>query len=133
MCHVSIVFGAGIEPTGRRENLYNGGNTMDLLRILKKKTPQPVPMTDYEEKIWQAYPEKIAKIAEHLFQDEGMRICFNHPSVDEIVAKLNEPSLRVFDDSGVLTFCNHEFDNIHVIDLEFSGVLEKFSYVSIDG
>ena len=87
----------------------------------------------FEEKVLQAYPQKINEIAEYLSQDEGIRTFFNSPSREEIIAKLNEPSLRTFDDGGILTYCNHEFDDVHIIDLEFGGVLEKFFEVSVDG
>lgn len=90
-------------------------------------------MISLEEKILQAYPQKINEIAEYLSQDEGICIFFNNPSREEIFAKLNAPSLRVFDDGGVLTYCNHEFDDVHVIDLEFGGVLERFLEVCVDG
>jgi len=90
-------------------------------------------MVSFEEKVLQAYPKKINEIAEHLSQDEKFRNIYKNPSKEEIIAKLNEPSFNTFDDGGVLTYCNHEFDDVHVIDLEFEGVLESFSEVSIDG
>ena len=90
-------------------------------------------MMSFEEKILQAYPQKADEIAEYLSQDEGIKTFFNSPAREEIIAKLNEPSLRTFGDGGVLTYCNHEFDNIHVIDLEFGGILERYFEVSIDG
>ena len=90
-------------------------------------------MIRFEEKVLQAYPQKINEIAEFLSQDDGIRSFFNRPSRKEIMAKLNEPSLHIFDEGGVLTYCNHEFDDVHVIDLEFGGVLETFFEVSIDG
>jgi len=34
---------------------------------------------------------------------------------------------------GIISYCNHEFDIIHIIDIEFGGVLEKFFEVCIDG
>ena len=91
-------------------------------------------MIGFEEKVLQAYPQKIGKIAEYLSKNDAIRNMYNFPSMEEIISKLNEPSLRVFNnDSGVLTYCNHEFDNIHVIDLEFDGILERFFEVCIDG
>jgi len=92
-------------------------------------------MTNFEEKVLQAYPQKINEIAEYLSQDEGIRSVYNSPSKEEIATKLNEPTLLTFDDcsGGVLTYCNHEFDDVHVIDFEFGGILEKFFEVCIDG
>jgi len=34
---------------------------------------------------------------------------------------------------GVLSYCNHSFDNDHIIDLEFGGMLEDFYEISIGG
>lgn len=90
-------------------------------------------MTSLKEKVLIAYPGKLTEIAEYLSNDEGIRIFFNNPSKETIITKLKEPSLRVFDDGGILTYCNHDFDDIHIIDLEFGGVLDKFYEVSIDG
>ena len=87
----------------------------------------------FTDKIWRAYPEKLSEIAEYFSQDEGIKIFFNNPSKEEIIAKLHEPTLMTFDGGGVLTYSNHEFDDIHIIDLEFSGVLEEFDCVNIDG
>ena len=87
----------------------------------------------FEEKVLQAYSQKVSEIAEYLSQDEGIRSFFNSPTKEEIVAKLNELSLRAFDDGGVISYCNHEFDNVHIIDVEFSGVLEKYHEVGING
>jgi hypothetical protein len=92
-------------------------------------------MMSFEEKVLQAYPEKIDEITEYLSQDEGIKIFFNSPSKEEIAAKLNEPSIRVFPEYnyGIISYLNHELDNIHIIDIEFDGVLERFTEVSIDG
>ena len=87
----------------------------------------------FEKKIWEAYPGKLDGIAEYLAQDESMRAFFGDLTKEEVAAKLNEPSIKVFDGGGVLSYCDHEFDDIHIIDLEFDGVLEEFTNVSIDG
>lgn len=88
----------------------------------------------FAAQIAQAYPGKLDEIAKYLSQDEDMRIFFGDLSKEEIIAGLNMPILRVFKgENGQLTYCNHVFDDIHVIDLEFSGVLEEFSYITIDG
>jgi len=88
---------------------------------------------NYEKKIWKAYPLKIDEIAEYLSKDEGIRTMYGNPTKEEIAMKLNEPTLQVFGDCGQLSYCNHSFDGTHIIGLEFEGVLEEFSYVSIDG
>jgi len=89
----------------------------------------------FEKKVLQAYPQKLSEIAGYLSQDDGIQNFYNNPSKEEIITKLNEPSLFTFDNEsgGVLTYCNHEFDDVHVIDVEFGGVLEEFYEVVIDG
>ena len=83
--------------------------------------------------ILKAYPQKISDIAEYLSQDEGIKTFFNQPSKEEIIAKLNKPVLKINNGGGVLTYCNQGFDDVHIIDLEFGGILDEFHYVSIDG
>ena len=41
--------------------------------------------------------------------------------------------VRMIDGGGVLSYCNHSFDDVPIIDLEFGGVLEDFYEVNIDG
>ena len=79
------------------------------------------------------YNKRLDAVAEYLSQDEGMKIFFDNLSKDDIIAGLNEPTIRVFEGGGVLSYYNHNFDDVHIIDLEFGGVLEKFYEVSING
>jgi len=43
------------------------------------------------------------------------------------------PALHINKNGGVLTYCNHEFDQVHIIDIEFGGTIDKLYYCSIDG
>ena len=87
----------------------------------------------FAESVARAYADKVADIGEYLSKDEGIRIFFNNPSKERIIVGLKQPKLRIFNSTGVLTYCDHDLDDIHIIDLEFDGVLENFLYVSIDG
>ena len=79
------------------------------------------------------YKEKVNAIAEYISQDEMIRAFFGNLSKEDVIAGLNEPIVRIIGDGGILTYCNHSFDDIHLIDLEFGGILECFYEVSIDG
>ena len=88
----------------------------------------------FGESVARVYKEKLANIAEHLANDEGMKDCFGTLSKEEIIAGLNDPIVRVTGDGdGLLTYCNHVFDDTHIIDLEFDGALESFCDVTVDG
>ena len=85
------------------------------------------------EQIIKNYPEKVASISDYLSKDDSFVSCYGNIPKKEIMRKLCIPSLRMDKDGGILFYCNHEFDQYHIIDLEFGGALEKFYYVSIDG
>lgn len=87
----------------------------------------------FATEVLRIYPQKLNDIAVYLSQDDVMKTFFGQTSTEEIIAGLNKPILTIIDSGGVLSYCNHTFDSIHIIDLEFGGVLEKFYYVSIDG
>ena len=85
------------------------------------------------ERILKAYPEKYSDVVEYLFEDEGIAIFFNNPSKEEIAKKLHEPIIMITENGGELSYCNHELDYVHSIDIEFRGVFEQFLYVGING
>ena len=85
------------------------------------------------EKILSGYHRKIAVISEYLSKDKCFVFAYGNITKEEISQKLHEPNITIDKDGGLLTYCNHEFDDVHIIDIEFSGVLEEFYNVSIDG
>ena len=91
----------------------------------------------FAEKVANLYPQKIVDISDYLSKDEGIRIFFNKPTKEEIAQKLHEPIIKLWRPKneilGTLTYCNHELDYVHIIDLEFEGALETFGEVSING
>jgi hypothetical protein len=84
------------------------------------------------EKVLKAYPQKISVIAEHISQDEWITKTY-HLSKEEIENNLNKPSILLSENGGRLSYCENEIDFDHILDVEFSGALEKFHEVSIDG
>lgn len=85
------------------------------------------------EKIIKIYPRKLEEIAKFCKNSECFRTCYPNETVESIVKKLNKPVLRVFGEDGMLTYCEHDFDEEHILDIEFDGLLEEFTYVRIDG
>lgn len=89
---------------------------------------------DYTVEILNAYPNRLNTICDVLLADEGFNEFFPHASKDRMPQKLHEPSIRIIDkNAGIISYCNHEYDDTHIIDIEFSGVLASFDAVSIDG
>lgn len=88
----------------------------------------------YAVEILTTYSERLDIIWSVLSDDEGFIAFFGKVNKDEMPKKLHEPSIRILDmNAGIISYCNHEYDDTHIIDVEFSGVLKDFSNVSIDG
>lgn len=88
----------------------------------------------YAVKVLNAYSERLSLICDVLLEDEGFTIFFGDVSKNSMPQKLREPSIRILGkNEGIISYCNHEYDDTHIIDIEFSGVLEDFTNVSIDG
>lgn len=85
------------------------------------------------QKILDAYPANIDKIAGYLVSDEGFICFYDGVTKDEVAEKLNTPQIRVDNVGGILTYLNHQLDDEHIIDVDFSGVFETFNEVLIDG
>ena len=90
----------------------------------------------FAEKVVKAYPQKVVDIAHYIAEELDTEEMFG-VAENEIPEKLHEPSIKIFscdgDFDGIITYCNHELDDDHLIDVEFSGVLEEFDSVSVDG
>ncbi len=88
----------------------------------------------YAVKVLNAYSDRLSLICDVLLEDEGLTIFFGDVKKDSMPQKLHEPSIRILgENEGIISYCNHEYDDTHIIDIEFSGVLEDFTNVSIDG
>ena len=84
------------------------------------------------EKVLMEYPQKVVAIAEYLSQDEWIAATYQL-SKEEIAEKLNKPNIHIFGNGGQLTYCEHEIDHDHILDVEFGGALEEFYLVGMDG
>ncbi|MEO1770551.1 hypothetical protein [Candidatus Enterococcus ferrettii] len=88
----------------------------------------------YAVEVLNAYFNQLGLICDVLLEDEGFTIFFGDVSKNSMPKKLHEPSIRILSkNEGIISYCNHEYDDTHIIDIEFSGVLEDFSNVGIDG
>ncbi len=88
----------------------------------------------FAEAIIKIYPQKLVDLANFCKESETFQICYPEETVDSIIKKLNLPILNMWrTGGGMLTYCNHEIDQDHLIDIEFTGVMDSFDYVSIDG
>jgi hypothetical protein len=58
---------------------------------------------------------------------------YGYLTAEEILQKLNQPKIEIQKFGGILNYLHHELDTIHIIEVHFSGVFEKFHELSIDG
>ena len=84
------------------------------------------------EKVLLAYPQKIKAIVDYISQDKWIMDFYNL-SKEEIEEKLQKPSFLMYEGGGLLSYCENEIDYNHILDIEFSGVLEEFYQVGMDG
>jgi len=87
-------------------------------------------IVQYAEKIVNLFLEKKEEVFDYLLKN-GLTEFYYSYNDKEIIEKLNEPIFKIWDNSGQITWLNHDLDE-HIIDLEFKGDLE-LSSVSIDG
>lgn len=78
----------------------------------------------------EAYHHNIRDIAEEIYAE--IKDMFDVKDVDEVISKLGRP--QIFPENGMITYCEHTFDDTHVIDVEYSDdEFEQIEYVSVDG
>lgn len=89
---------------------------------------------EFAAAIQMAYPGKLDEIAGQFAADTSFRQFFPHADAKAVATHLGKPAIRILSPAdGVITYAGHTFDDIHLLDIEFSGALEKFFYSSIDG
>lgn len=85
------------------------------------------------EKIISDYRSKINDIAKFCISDESFCDIYPYENEVSIRKKLGKPFIRMYSENNVLSYCEHRLDDVHIIDIEFEGVFEKFLSISIDG
>lgn len=86
----------------------------------------------YEEsarKLAESYGQKLPEIADFILPD--IREMFGGVTKEKLTESLGRPLIDL--DSGLLTYLDHTLDNTHIIEIEFSGIFDKFLSISIDG
>ncbi len=75
------------------------------------------------------YENKMPEIVAFIFDE----VCsmFGKVSEEELTNALGTPMIDL--DRGVITYLEHSLDDIHIIDIEYGGVLDEFYEVAIDG
>ena len=87
----------------------------------------------FAEAVITMYPRKIVDLAIFCKESETFQACYPEETVNTILNKLHLPILKVDAKGGMFTYCDHEMDDDHLIDIEFTGVMDSFSSVGIDG
>lgn len=84
---------------------------------------------EYVKELADTYASKLEVIAEHMMED--IKEFYEEISVEELIEALGAPIIRP--DVGVITYVEHSLDDCHIIDVEFDGVFDPLTYVTIDG
>ena len=66
-------------------------------------------------------------------ESECFKACYPDETMDTIMEKLHLPDMRIDNIGGILTYYNRELDEEHIIEVEFSGLMNSFFSVGIDG
>jgi hypothetical protein len=85
------------------------------------------------QKIIEAYPDRLSAIAAFCLESDEFQAMYPDETVESIIEKLHYPIVKIDSIYTMLTYCAHELDDIHLLDVIFDGVIENFRYVGIDG
>ena len=89
-------------------------------------------LEDYEDtaaEIAEVYEDKLPELAEFILSEIGDM--FGDITAEEIVEALGEPTVDL--DTDTIIYLEHSLDDIHIIEVEYEGILDDFLGVSIDG
>ena len=87
----------------------------------------------FAEKLIASYPTMVPALAKFCMESECFKACYPDETMDTIMEKLHLPDMRIDNIGGILTYYNHELDEEHIIEVEFSGLMNSFFSVGIDG
>lgn len=83
----------------------------------------------YAKDLANNYDKKILDIIKYMLPD--IEKIFKINDVENIKNSLGNALIDL--DNNRLSYLEQTLDDIHIIDVEFDGIFEKFYYVSIDG
>lgn len=87
---------------------------------------------EYEElaiKIAKVYTEKLPNLIEFIIND--IQDMFEEISKETVINSLGVPVIDL--DTETITYLEQTLDDVHIIEIEFSGTLDEFHEVCIDG
>lgn len=119
-----------------KESPYGSGAYMAEINGFNIEIPETCfsdEKVSFVNKLIAAYYEKLPDIAQFCAKSECFEECYPEETAETIMEKLNLPSISIDNDGGILTYCDHELDSDHLIDVEFSGLMDSFFSVNIDG
>lgn len=87
----------------------------------------------YAEKVINIYPSKLHNLSSYCMGNEDFQEFYPDETTESVMEKLHLPVFRVTSIGGRFTYCNHELDSDHLLDVEFTGLMEEFFSIGIDG
>ncbi len=80
--------------------------------------------------IAEVYKDRLEDIATYLM-DEGITEICGEISTAKLIRSLGKPIIDL--ERGIITYPDNALDDYYIIEFEFSGILEEFSGLCIDG
>ena len=93
------------------------------------ETPDEI-LEETAAELAEIYPGKLKDIAGFMI-DEGISDCFGELTAEKIISSLGKPVIDL--ERFLITYPEQTLDDIHIIELEYDGLLDEFLYFSIDG
>lgn len=84
----------------------------------------------YAESLAKIYDEKTDDIALYML-DNDIEAYFGKQSIQTVKESLGKPMIDI--GRCTLSYLEHTFDSVHIIEIEFDGLFEKFLCITIDG
>lgn len=87
---------------------------------------------DYEDTardIAEVYEDKLPELADFILSDVGD--IFGDITVEDVEDALGTPLIDL--DRETVTYTDHTLDDMHIIEVEYEGILDDFLGVSVDG
>ena len=84
---------------------------------------------DTARDIAEVYEDKLPELAEFILSDVGD--IFGDITVQDVMEALGTPQVDL--DRETVTYTDHTLDDIHIIEVEYEGILDDLLGVSVDG
>ena len=75
------------------------------------------------------YDSKIDEIVDFIYDE--VVVFWNITDKQEIKDKLGNPTINL--DSPIISYANNKFDDIHIVQVEFKGDLDRFTFCGVEG